>query len=102
LHTCDGVHQIGQLSEDELSSDKAIEGLSSVEILLVASAFVQSEQEEVLDLLLLAIGQNEGFADLIGSVDGLEDIRHGLCFFKLLQLALLLFLRKQIEKDLPV
>lgn len=54
--TCDRVHQIRQLAKDELPRYEAVQGFCSEEVLLVAPAFVQSEDDEVLDLLLLAVG----------------------------------------------
>lgn len=74
--TCDRVHQIGQLAQDELAGHEAVERFSAEEVLLVAAAFLQPEDEEVLDLLLLAVGEDEGLADLIRRVDGLEDAGH--------------------------
>lgn len=96
--TCDRVHQVGQPAQDELAGHEAVERFGAEEVLLVAAALLQSEHKEVLYLLLLAVGQHEGLADLVRRVNGLEDARHRFRLFQFLEIALLLLLGEQVQK----
>ncbi len=59
---------------------------------------MQGEEEQILDLLLLAIGEDKGLADLIGRVDDLEDVGHGFRLLHLLQSSPAL-ISEQIQED---
>lgn len=60
------------------------------------TAFVQTEDEEVFDLGLHAVGKDEGFSDSVGTVYLFEDVGEWLCFLEFEDVSFLFLVCEQI------
>lgn len=96
-YTGNCVHEVGEFAKYELSGHKAVERFCLEEVSLTASAFVEGKEKKILDLLFLAVGQNEGLSNLIRSVYCLQDVGHRFRLIDLAQTAPV-FVSKKIEE----